>query len=145
MNWERMTLVASGLAKKGFKFILMGQSSHCSNCKYKSTCVDGMELGRVYEVIEVNERKKFPCPVHGEVVLASIRLAKIEIATTIDSVEGAVITYKPLDCDRFDCPNHVLCSPEGLKPGDKLVVVREIGEVKCSKFDKMRRYEVEIR
>lgn len=145
MDEERMTLVPSCLAKKGFRFIPMGHSSNCSSCKYRSTCIDGMEIGRVYEVIEVNERKRFPCPVHGEVVLSSVRRARVEVAMTMSPIEGASISYKPIECSDLSCPNYWFCRPEGLKPGDKLVVIRELGEVECAKFSGVKLYEVEVK
>lgn len=146
MEAERMTLVPSKLARKGFRFVFIGPSSLCKDCKYRSTCVDGMELGRVYEVVDVNERKRFQCPVHEEVSLASVRRATIDLAIPISLIEGATFTYRPLECDRITCESFALCKPEGLKPGDRLTVLREKGVVRgCGALRELRVYEVEIK
>ncbi|MDW8036392.1 MAG: UPF0179 family protein [Candidatus Korarchaeum sp.] len=62
MEAERMTLVPSRFALKGFRFVFIGPSILCKDCKYKNTCVEGMEVGRVYEIIEVSVRKRSQCP-----------------------------------------------------------------------------------
>lgn len=146
MEAGRMTLVPSRLAYKGFKFIFIGPSSLCKDCRYRNTCVEGMEVGRVYEVIEVSERKRFQCSVHEEVSLASVRGAPLEVAIPTSLVEGTTVLYKPADCDRLSCENYSLCRPEGLKPGDKLSVMNEKRIVRgCDKFRELRVYEVEVR
>lgn len=146
MRAERMTLVPSRLAYKGFKFIFIGPSSLCKDCKYRNTCVEGMEVGRVYEVVEVSERKRFHCSIHEEVSLASVRRAPLEVAIPASLVEGTTVLYKPSDCDRLSCENYSLCRPEGLKSGDRLSVLSEKGIVRgCDRFRELRLYEVEVR
>ncbi|MEM0268347.1 MAG: UPF0179 family protein [Candidatus Korarchaeum sp.] len=146
MEAERMTLVPSRLASRGFRFIFIGPSSLCKDCKYRNTCVEGMEVGRLYEVVDVSERKRFQCPLHEEVSLASVRKASLEVAVPKSLVEGATILYKSVDCKSLSCENYRFCKPEGLKPGDKLSVLREKGVIRgCDTFQELRIYEVEIK
>ncbi len=146
MEAERMTLVPSRLASKGFRFVFIGSSSLCKECRYRNTCVEGMEVDRVYEVVEISERKRFQCPVHEEVLLASIRRASLEVAVPTSLIEGTTITYRPLDCGDVGCQNYPFCVPEGVKPGDRLSVVREKKVVEgCDRFQELRIYEVEVR
>ncbi|MCC6028814.1 MAG: UPF0179 family protein [Candidatus Korarchaeum sp.] len=140
MREERKGLVPSNLAKEGFKFIFMGEAGACRGCKYRSVCVDGMEVGRLYVVKEVDERKRFQCPIHGELTLASITRANIEVALEAKMVEGASFVYRA-SCGE-ECEYRNYCKPEGVKEGDKLRVIREIGKISCKKFGELSVYEV---
>jgi uncharacterized protein (UPF0179 family) len=140
MREERMGLVPSNLAREGFKFIFMGEAEACRGCKYRSVCVDGMEVGRLYVVKGVNERKRFQCPIHGELTLASIARANIEIASGARMVEGASFIYRASCSEECEYQNY--CRPEGVKEGDKLRVVRELGKIKCKRLGELRIYEV---
>ncbi len=143
---ERMGLVPSSLAKKGFKFTFEGISEPCRSCKLRSACVDGLEMGRVYEVLEVNRKKRFPCPLHGEVTLVTLRKAHILVALPSGLIEGATMQYKGTECEDISCRNYTYCKPEGIVPGDKIKIVREVGPLSgCPKVAGFKIYEVEVR
>ena len=143
---ERVGLVPSSLAKRGFKFTFEGISESCKTCKLRSACVDGLEMGRVYEVVEVNRKKKFPCPLHGEVVLATLRKAHILVALPSGLIEGVTMQYKGTECEDVLCKNYPYCKPDGIVPGDKIKIVREVGPLSgCPKVAGFKIYEVEVR
>lgn len=143
---EIMSLVPPYFAKVGFKFTFEGIATACKNCRLRSACVDGLEMGRIYEVMEVNSKKRFSCPLHGEVVLAKLRRAHILIALPPGLIEGATLHYKPIDCEKIACMNFHYCKPEGVKPGDKIKIVREVGSLgsECPKVSGFKVYEVRV-
>ena len=144
---ERMSLAPSSLASKGFKFIFEGITTVCRTCKLRAACVDGLEEGRLYEVINVNKKKRFECPLHGEVVLVSLRKSHLMVALPSGLIEGATTHYKPIECEDLLCRNFQYCRPDGIKPGDKIKVVRGVGPLNasCSKVSGYKIYEVEVK
>ena len=144
---ERRGLAPSSLAKESFAFVFMGVSSQCRNCRLRPACVDGLDIGRVYEISEVFPKKRFNCPLHGEMVLVTLRRPALRVVLQSGLIEGTTITYKPISCDEVGCPYEALCKPEGILPGDKLRIIREVGRLpgSCVKASGMRIYEVEIR
>ncbi len=144
---EIVSLVPSRLASKGFKFIFEGISEACRKCRLRAACVDGLEEGRVYEVVDINWKKKFGCPLHGEVVVVTLRKAHLTVALPTGLIEGVVIQYKPIECENILCRNFQYCNPDGIRQGDKIKVIREIGPIKdgCDRVLDYRLYEVEVR
>lgn len=143
---EIMSLVPPSFAKNKFKFIFESIASACKSCRLRSACVDGLEIGRAYEVVEVNSKKRFPCPLHGEVILAKLRRAHILILLPSGLIEGVTLHYKPVECEEVSCPDFQYCRPEGVKPGDKMKIIREIGPPtsKCPRVSDFKVYEVEV-
>ncbi len=146
-NDETISLVPSRLASKGFRFIFEGISEVCRRCKLRAACVDGLEEKRVYEVIDVNWKKKFSCPLHGEVVVVTLKKAHLIVALPPGLIEGVITQYKPIGCENILCKNFPYCSPEGIRQGDKIRVIRKIGPIEegCDRVLDYRLYEVEIK
>lgn len=144
---ERKSLIPAELAFRGFRFIFEGITDICRSCRLKSACVDGLEEGRVYEVMEIFPKKKFECPLHGKLILVTLRRANIIVALPSGVIEGATIHYRPIECELVTCKNFQYCRPDGLKPGDKIRLVKEIGPFKssCSKTSGFKIYEVEVK
>ncbi len=146
-NDEIVSLAPSRLASKGFKFIFEGVSETCRRCRLRSACVDGLEEKRVYEIVDINWKKKFSCPLHGEVVVVTLRKAHLTVALPPGLIEGVIIQYKPIECEDILCKNFPYCNPEGIKQGDKIKIIREIGPLRegCDKVRDYRLYEVEVK
>ncbi len=146
-NGEILSLVPSRLASKGFKFVFEGISEPCKRCKLRAACVDGLDEKRVYEVRDINWKKKFRCPLHGEVVLVTLRKAHLRLALPPGLIEGVITQYKPIECGDILCENLPYCHPDGIKPGDKIRIVKEIGRLEggCDKVGGYKIYEVEVK
>jgi len=144
---ERRSLIPAELAFEGFRFIFEGITDTCKSCRLKSACVEGLEEGRAYEAIEIFSKKRFECPLHGKLVLATLRRANILVALPSGVIEGATIHYRPIECELVTCKNFQYCRPDGLKPGDKIKLVREVGPFKplCGKTSGFKIYEVEVK
>ncbi len=146
-NDEILSLAPSRLASKGFKFVFEGISESCKRCKLRAACVDGLDEKRVYEVTDINWKKKFKCPLHGEVVLVTLRKAHLRLALPPGLIEGVITQYKPIECENVLCKNFPYCHPNGIKLGDRIRIVKEIGRLEggCDKVESYRIYEVEVK
>ena len=48
-----ITLIGKSLANKGLKFMNYGATSECESCRFKNTCIDPLEVGRMYIIKNV--------------------------------------------------------------------------------------------
>ncbi|AUB56190.1 hypothetical protein BK007_09345 [Methanobacterium subterraneum] len=131
-----ITLIGKNLAEKGIRFMHYGAASQCEKCRFKTTCIESLEEGRIYRVKEV-KNTEHPCMIHdgGKVKVVDVDRAVIKAA--IDSkraFEGSNIVFNPPECDE-DCSLRELCFPEGLYPDDKCKIVKKMGKPvdKCAK------------
>ena len=137
-----ITLIGKDLAKKVQEFVFLGPSSECENCRFKSSCVDNLEINRKYVVTGVKDNEQ-KCPIHsgGIVITVEIDRAKIDLLTDSKSIfEGSTFTYEAPDCDE-KCDFHDLCFPEGLVENDKCIVLENKGKHKeeCKKGYKLNK------
>lgn len=137
-----ITLIGKDLAKKGQEFVFLGPTSECENCRFKSSCVDNLEINRKYVVTGVKDNEQ-KCPIHsgGIVIPVEIDRAKIDLLTDSKSIfEGSTFTYEAPDCDE-KCDFHDLCFPEGLVENDKCIVLENNGKHKeeCKKGYKLNK------
>lgn len=134
LQWGRftmITLIGRELAQKGLKFMHYGPATECEGCRFKTTCIDSLEPGRMYTIRDVKEKEQ-PCQIHsgGKVKVVDVRKSIIKAA--IDSkraFEGSNIIFSPPDCHE-ECPMRELCFPEGLYLDDKCKIVKKIGKPK---------------
>ena len=128
-----VTLVGKGQAKVGEVFIHRGPGSKCSDCKYSKVCVENVEAGRVYEIIKVRDKTLF-CNQY-EMEMRAVEVVNAKILATIpakQAIQGAIITFRTPMCEEENCSAYELCFPEGLKSGDRCVVLEVIQNVPCS-------------
>lgn len=131
-----ITLIGISLAEEGLKFIHYGASAECEACRFKNTCIDSLETGRMYVVKDV-KTGEHPCPIHvgGKVKVVEVERADIEaLVDSKKAFEGSMIELKFPDCD-IGCTMRDLCFPEGLFEGDKCKIVKSEGKSlnKCIK------------
>lgn len=131
-----ITLIGNKLAEKGLKFMHYGPSAECETCRFKSTCIDSLEKGRMYVITDVKETEH-PCPIHEEGKVKVVEVERADINALIDSkkaFEGSMVVVEFPECDK-ECTMVDLCFPEGLYEGDKCKIVKTIGKSpnKCIK------------
>jgi len=131
-----ITLIGKNLAEKGLKFMHYGASEECEKCRFKSTCIDSLEEGRMYIVTDVKDTEQ-SCPIHEGGKIAVVEVERAGIETFVDSkkaFEGSVIQFEFPECD-LACLMRDSCFPEGLQEGDKCKIVSIIGKPpnKCVK------------
>ncbi len=124
-----ITLIGKELAEKGLKFIHYGPSAECEACRFKSTCIDSLEEGRMYKIIDVKDAEH-PCPIHegGKVIVVEVERSDID--ALIDSkkaFEGSMIIFEFPECNK-DCTMRDLCFPEGVYVGDKFKIIKNEGK-----------------
>ena len=127
-----VTLVGKGQAKVGKVFIHRGPGSKCAECKYSQVCVENVKPGRVYEIVKVRDKTLFCEQYEMEMRVVEVVNAKIPAATSAkQAIPGAVITFRTPRCEEEKCVFHDICFPEGLKSGDRCVVLEVIQNVQC--------------
>jgi uncharacterized protein (UPF0179 family) len=122
-----ITLIGKDLAKKDLIFLFNKAANECEACKFKNSCVESLEEGRMYKIIDVRDTTQ-PCLVHAENEVNVVEIENSGITTLIDakkSFEGSTLTYNHPECD-IDCIHHDLCFPDGLKSDDKCTVTEII-------------------
>ena len=123
-----ITLIGKNLAEKGLKFMHYGSSAECEGCRFKNTCIDTLEIGRMYIITDVKDTEH-PCPIHESGKVKVVEVERAEIETLVDSkkaFEGSMIMFKSPECQK-ECTMRDLCFPEGLKEGDKCNIVKNLG------------------
>ncbi|MEM3440514.1 MAG: UPF0179 family protein, partial [Candidatus Bathyarchaeia archaeon] len=119
MSRRKITILGIGQAREGFRFIFEGSPEPCRHCEFFNACSGRLEPGRIYKVISVKERN-LPCRLHG----GGAKVVEVEescIEASLErrlAVEGALISYNPIECGRENCGQKVLCRPLGLRAGD---------------------------
>lgn len=131
-----ITLIGKDIAKKGFEFVFLGPAKECENCRFKSSCIDNLELNRKYVVTDVKDNEQ-KCAIHSQniVIPVEIERAEIDVLTTSKNIfEGSTFTYNAPKCDEY-CEFHDFCFPEGLIENDKCIVLKNHGKHKgeCKK------------
>lgn len=120
----KITLLGVKQSKPGKKFIFVGETENCSDCRLRGACLK-LDKNRVYEVAEVKDTVHV-CSVFDEGVrTVEIFESAYQVTTGAKfAVEGATIAFAPRDCDLIDCPfyqNH--CCPSYLSEGEKLRII----------------------
>ena len=129
-----ITLIGIKQAREGFAFIHQEPSPECGSCQYFSVCIKNLEIGRIYEVVQIR-KNVFQCEIH-EAGVQVVKVIERDISTTLPLnrvIEGVVITYQEQECDNEVCQNYEYCTPRGLFNGDRCLIW-EIGEkTECPK------------
>ncbi len=129
---EKITLLGTYLAREGMRFVYLGETELCKDCRLRGACLK-LEEGRLYEV-KVVKKIKHSCPVHEDGVV-TVHVVEPEIVTSFPSriaVKGATQRYEQKLCEKIDCANYnTICNPEYLFPEDRLHITEVIGKIEC--------------
>ena len=120
----KITLLGVRQSKIGDKFIFLGETERCSECRLRGACLK-LESGKVYEIASVKDTIHV-CSVFDEgVKTVEIFESSYEFSTGAKlAMEGATVSFTPRDCDIIDCPHYYHhCKPSYLKEGEKLRVL----------------------
>ena len=115
-----VTLLHVPQARIGAEFVYRGPMPECNECRVKGACLN-QEAGRRFRVTAVRS-VRHPCPLTSDQVAA----VEVDLSPPFMSwwartaVEGSMVTYEPLVCDRHDCPNFETCHPRGIGRGERL-------------------------
>ena len=124
-----ITLIGKSLAEEGLKFIFYGASAECEMCRFKGTCIDSLETGRMYVITDVKDTEQ-PCPIHKDGKVKVVEVERADIEALVDSkkaFEGSMIAVEFPNCDK-ECTMRDLCFPEGLYEEDKCKIAKNIGK-----------------
>lgn len=92
---------------------------------YLKICIDKLEIGRIYKIVEILG-KKHKCNIHeGGVIAVKVVESEIEIAINAGKAfESAIINFQKNECDEINCKNYELCNPIGLKNNEKCKILK---------------------
>lgn len=140
-----ITLIGVDLAKVGNKFTFRGPSIECESCRFKSSCIDSLEINRKYIIKEVKENEQ-KCKIHdnNSVLPVEVERAEIDLLSSSKNIfEGSTFTYNPPECDE-KCESRDYCFPEGLIEGDKCIILKNNGKYKgvCKKGYKLNKLKL---
>jgi uncharacterized protein (UPF0179 family) len=128
-----ITLIDKRSAKEGYLFIHYGAAEECAECKLSKTCLENLEAGRKYRVVGVR-KKSHTCAVYGEAVVVEVEEAEVEAGIEPrKALIGAKLVYSPVACNKVLCENYLLCSPEGLKVGDVVMIKDSGAKLSCER------------
>jgi uncharacterized protein (UPF0179 family) len=132
-----VTLIGERLAKEGKVIIFHGVSMGCKDCKLKSVCLN-LDEGSRYVIRNVRENSH-ECKIHDGNVRV-VEIERVPLATAVaqkNVVEGALVTYNPVNCNNPGCVHFRKCRPVGLKKGTKGKVVRLGSDMSCPRGHKL--------
>jgi uncharacterized protein (UPF0179 family) len=137
-----VTLIGERLAKKGKEIVFFGVIMGCKDCKLKSACLN-LDKGKRYVIRDVRENRH-ECKIHEDGVRV-VEIERVPLRTAVNRrgvVEGAVITFKSIDCRNLGCPSYKVCHPLGLESGTKGKVVRLGQEISCPRGFELREVQL---
>ncbi|MDR3290593.1 MAG: UPF0179 family protein [Methanobrevibacter sp.] len=118
-----ITLIGEDLAKKDLVFLFNKGAKKCEDCRFKTSCVESLEEGRKYKIVNVRE-DQHSCPIHDKKKVNVVEIEKSNITTFIDakkSFQGSTLNYNAPDCN-LNCIYREFCFPDGLKENDKCTI-----------------------
>jgi len=146
MEKNMITLIGNSLAIEGLEFMHYGPAPACDKCRFKNTCIDTLEEGRMYRITQV-KNTQHPCAVHEGGKVKVVKVVKANINALIDSkiaFEGSNIVFTPPRCDE-ECDQKLLCTPAGLYENDRCKIIKNIGKkVQCAKGFDLNQVSLEL-
>jgi len=129
---RRITIVGVNQARLGYAFLFQGPTSMCKNCDLYKVCVENLESGRVYRIVDLG-KKKLSCKLlQEEGFVVEVEESPIEVCLDRRlAIRDAVITFNPASCGIGGCENHEKCIPVGLVAGDRCKVIESGQVVQC--------------
>lgn len=132
-----ITLIGEPMAKVGNKFIYLGPLTECKECKLKNVCFN-LEPGTQYEVSAVRDHVH-DCALREDTVRV-VEVSKIPLNAAIQkkqAIEGSMITFQTVKCEKIDCINYARCHPIGSYDGRKYTITEVNGDLECPIGEKM--------
>jgi uncharacterized protein len=139
-----ITLVGEKQAKEGQMFVFVGPLTECRDCKLKTVCFN-LEEGRTY-VIKSVRTVHHDCKVH-EGGVRVVEVEKSPIRTTIPSraaLEGTTYAWQGKECQNLGCERYIMCTPKGMKAGEKYRIVKVAGYVECPDGESLKEVVLDI-
>lgn len=142
-----ITLIGSRLAKEESEFIFEGEVKECIKCRLKSTCLS-LEKGRKYKIINIKTSAVHECFLHDEGVIAVevIKSPIIAIISSRKAIKGAKINYEVPKFENIPDDMYDVCYPQGIKNGDKCIVINIIENINDENLsnDSLKKVELQL-
>ncbi|MCE7741647.1 MAG: hypothetical protein GOP50_04250 [Candidatus Heimdallarchaeota archaeon] len=127
-----ISLVPKGVAQKGYQFTHLGSTQTCQKCNLLSVCVNSLETGSTYEVIQVRE-KEHPCLIDNSMmVVCELKQKNDKISVRQQKyLDNVVVTRETIDCVEILCENYDYCVSEKYSKTTKIKILKNLGKINC--------------
>lgn len=137
-----VTLVSSLVAREGYVFQFSGPAPECEGCPFRKVCVDKLKPGHVYRVVKVLGIKN-KCRLTGSVTTVEVEESPVKAAVPSRlAVEGMVIRFSKVQCDRRDCLYYGICRQKLLPEAGKVKIVGVGKKIRCPRGLRLREADV---
>ena len=127
-----LSFIPKDVVKVGYKFSHQGGTQTCKKCQYIQVCIQQLELGSSYEIVEVRG-KEHPCLIdNGIMVVCEVK--KINDTVAVENqkyLENLISTRKPIECNEVLCENYDYCVSVKYMQTSKIKIIEKKRDIKC--------------
>ena len=127
-----LSFILKDVAKVGYQFSHQGGTQTCKKCQYIQVCIEQLEMGSSYEVIEVKS-KEHPCLIdNGVMVVCEVK--KINDIVAVENqkyLENLISTRNPIVCNEVLCENYDYCVSIKYELASKIKIIKKKRDIKC--------------
>ena len=126
-----ITLVPQYLAKEGSEFFFIGPLKECGTCNLKNVCYN-LKPNKKYKVVKSRE-KEHKCFIHPNNKVITVEVEEMHRQVMVPrkyAKEGAIISYKRVECDNIKCPFSSICIFNSV-PEDAKLKILTVKSGKC--------------
>ena len=127
-----ISLVPKSVAKVGYQFTHLGGVEICAKCQFLPVCVDSLDVGSSYEIIELRE-KEHPCLLDKQPMLVcDVKEINDRISVKEQKyLDNVVVSRDPIKCVEILCDNYEYCVPLKYEFKSKVKILNIIEKVTC--------------
>lgn len=127
-----ISFVPKAVATIGYQFTHQGATKICEKCQFIQVCINQLEIGSSYEVVEI-KNKEHPCLIDDSIMVVC-KVRKINDLLSVQNqkyLENLVLTRKPIDCPEILCDNYDYCVSTKYKQSSKVKIIRKKKNINC--------------
>jgi uncharacterized protein (UPF0179 family) len=127
-----LSFVPKDVAKVGYKFSHQGGTPTCKQCRYIQVCIEQLEEGSSYEIVEVRD-KEHPCLIdNGVMVVCEVKKTFDTLAVENQKyLEDLISTRKPIECNEILCDNYDYCVSIKYDQISKIKIIKKTKDINC--------------
>ncbi|MHA1218445.1 MAG: UPF0179 family protein [Candidatus Heimdallarchaeaceae archaeon] len=127
-----ISFVPKDVAKLGYCFIHQGETQTCKNCQFIQVCIEQLEIGSSYEVVDIRG-KEHPCLIDNGIMIVC-EVQKISDVIAIEKqkyLNNLITTRKPINCSEILCENYDFCVPIKYTESSKIKIIKSMKDINC--------------
>lgn len=127
-----LSFVPKDVARIGYKFSHQGGTQTCKKCQYLQVCIQQLEVGSTYEILEVRN-KEHPCLIDNGIMIVC-EVKKINDTISIKTqkyIENLISTREPIECNEVLCENYDYCVSIKYNRVSKIKIIKKMEDIQC--------------